>query len=547
MILGTPIAGTYARAEGRLVPLLESRDGAAVLDGVEAPVPHHRIDTVLVIQEEPPEPGRPFPAPAAHGAPTNPAARPDARAELRELVPRLGPQGWREIDIECVALGTRVEVVASVVTDGDRHPWIPPQDVVDALQRSRAVEYRPEPGAWTTARCTAVVGAEAEFETGHSEVRWADGEDDPQAAFDELRYFPRVQAPEWLLGQAWRHFADHRDAAGTRGPVRMAQVFDGRDGDGRPLAHRPVLPWLEKQLVLDYLLGGEVVLSARSTSEDEVDPQRPPEVPKQFHTDGTWAWPLATAYYLGAHDITPPRDFLDHIRRNGHRCPAIVADHAAEQAKALVLGADPDALDGERTADAIDVARRFISRFGVSRRFYSFTEPLEGGWSMLREPDGWWSVFCLDEGEVRNESRFPEAYGAAAHLIGAVALTRTSMLREPDEPLADYECPIEPLGPDLPLTHYDDRFVVVLPDGAEVDRFGTPDGNTVFVPGTGLPHRSMPPEQTPGEYRRYRVLGGFEVVTGVIKPDHGQVGGGQAYFLPQPVGELVAGGWLAEL
>ncbi|WP_243790128.1 TNT domain-containing protein [Saccharopolyspora gloriosae] len=547
MILGTPIAGTYARTGGRLLPLLESRDGAAVLGGVDAPVPHEQVDAVLIVQGEAPEPERPFPASAAHGAPTNPAARPDVRAELAGLIERSSPEGWREVLVECGALGTRIEVVASVVTDGGRHTWIPPQELVDALQRSRAVEYRPEAGTWTMARCTAVAGQEPAFETGHAEVRWTHGEQDPQAAFDELCYFPRAQAPEWLLAQALRHYENYRDAQEPGGPVRMVRVFDGKDDDGRPWAHRPVLPWAEKQLLLEYLLDGRVVLSARGTSADEVDPQRPAQVPKQFHTDGTWAWPLAVAYYLEIHDITPPRDFLDHVRRNGHRCPEIIADHAAEQAKALVLGADPETMDGERTAGAINVARHHLSRLGVSRRFYSFTEPLEGGWSMLRDADGWWSVFCLDRGEERNKSRFPTAYAAAAHMIGAVALTSDSMQREPDESLADYECPIEPLEPDRPLSHYDDRSVVVLPEGAEVDRFGTADGNTVFVPGTTLPHRSVPPEEAPGEYHRYQVVRGYEVVTGVIKPDHGQVGGGRAYFLPQPVGDLIADGWLVEI
>jgi len=542
VILGTPIAGTFAGTGGRLVPLRELRGGTAVLDGAELPV--EQLETVLVIQAEPPTPGRAFPAPAAHGAPTSPALRPDVRAELREAVEQFAPEGWREVRLDASALGTRIEITAAVVTADGSHGWIPPQELVDRLQRTRAVEYLPESGTWTTARVTAAQGGELTFETTREQPRLT-GED-PQAAFDELRYFPRAQAPDWLLTPAWEHYDRHR-AGEPRGPVRMVQVFDGKGADGRPLAHRPVLPWAEKQLVVDYLGGGEIILSAGSTSEDEVDPQRPPEVPKQFHTDGTWVWPLAVAYYLHVHDIAPPRDFLDHVRRNAHRPPEVVAEHAAEEAKALVLGTDADQLDAERTENAIYLAAEAISRLGVSRRFYSFTEPLEGGWSMLREPDGWWAVFCVDEGVVSNKSRFPEPNSAAAHLIGCATLTRASMLREPDEPLADYECPIAPLGPDLPLSHYENRLLAVLPDGAEVDRFGEPDGNTVFVAGTTLPQRSAPPQQQPGEYRRYRVVGGLRAVSGVIKPDHGQVGGGTAYFLPKPVGDLVADGALAEL
>ncbi|GAA3365304.1 TNT domain-containing protein [Saccharopolyspora gregorii] len=542
MIVGTPVAGTLALADGRWHGWLESRDGTAVLAGFDAPVPVERIESAVVVQGEPPAPRRTFPAPAAHGAPTEPALRPDVRAELGEVLRRSAPAGALEVGVACTALGTRVEVSGTATTGTGAHTWIPPQEVLDALRRARVVEYRPESGAWTTARCTAAPGGEPVVEFGRGEP----AEVAPQDAFDELRLFPRAQAPEWLLGPAWHHYEQHRADAGA-GTVRMARLFDGADAEGRPFAYRPVLPWVEKRLLVEYLSGGAVVLAARSTSADEVDPSRPPEVPKRFHTDGTWVWPLSMAYYLDVHDISPPRDFLDHVRARAHRLPEVVADHAVEQAKALVLGSEPDAFDAERTAGAIDLARRFIAALGVSRRFYSFAEPVEGGWSMLREADGWWSVFCVDGGEVRNSSRFPEAHAAAAHLIGAVALTRDSMQREPDEPLAEYECRIVPLGPDRPLSAYEDRRHAMLPDGAEVDRFGAPDGNAVFVAGTTLPQRSLPPGREPGEYRRYRVVRGFEVLTAVARPDHGQVGGGTAHLLPQPVGELVAGGWLAEV
>ncbi|MEU6127720.1 TNT domain-containing protein [Saccharopolyspora sp. NPDC047091] len=542
MIVGTPVAGTLALVDGRWHGWSESRDGSAVLAGFEAPVPVERIGSVVVVQGEPPEPGRAFPAPAAHGAPTEPALRPDARAELGAALRAAVPAGARGVGVECTALGTRVEVSGTATTDSGEHAWIPPQEVLDALRRARVVEYRPESGAWTTARCTAAPGGAPVVEFGHDRP----AEVAPQDAFDELRHFPRPQAPEWLLGPAWRHYEQHR-AAGGAGPVRMARLFDGADAEGRPFAYRPVLPWVEKRLLVDYLSGGAVVLAARSTSADEVDPSRPAEVPKRFHTDGSWVWPLSMAYYLDVHDIAPPRDFLDHVRARAHRLPELVADHAVEQAKALVLGSDADEFDAERTAGAIDLARRFIAALGVSRRRYNFAEPVEAGWSMLREADGWWSVFCVDGGEVRNHSRFPEAHAAAAHLIGAVALNRSSMQREPDEPLAEYECRIVPLGPDLPLSAYGERRHAMLPDGAEVDRFGTPDGNTVFVAGTTLPQRSLPPGREPGEYRRYRVVRSFEVLTAVAAPDHGQVGGGTAHLLPQPVGELVAGGWLAEV
>ncbi|MGW1679107.1 TNT domain-containing protein [Saccharopolyspora sp. NPDC002376] len=531
MILGTPIHGTHALVNGEYrqdVPLDQAEGGFVVQHDEPRAVPSG------------------FPAPASYGG------FPDRFAQQRDLLQALGetvaaglPDGWQQAEVVCAALGNRIEITAAVTTDGE-HQWIPTQDVVAALRRHREVSYHPETGAWTYARFHISQDG-SDFRTGHDEPSWTKAPEDSRAHYEELRYYPRNTVPQWLLEPAWAHFVEHRDTDERAEPVRMAELFDGRDAENRPLVHRPALSWVEKQSVLYYLHGGEILLRAYSTDPDEVDPQRPPEVPKQFHTDGTWVWPLAMAYYLEAHDIAPPRDFLDHIRRLSYEPPREIADRAAAEAKALVLGGDPDALQQFDPAGAIDLARGFISAMGMSTRFYSFEEPVGGGWSMLRGADGWWSVFCLDQGAVKNRSRFADPYAAAAHLIGAMSLTRTQFLREPDEPLQDFECRYEPFPGEPPLAAYDDKFLVTLRAGDEVDRFGEPTGNTVFVAGTTLPQRSVPPQQPPGEYRRYRVVTGFDVISGVAKPDFGQVGGGTAFVLPDDVRALVADGWLAEV
>ncbi|MCI2417116.1 TNT domain-containing protein [Saccharopolyspora sp. K220] len=544
MILGTPIAETFGLVDGEY-RLLHHLEGDGVHVEGSGPVPLDQVTAVLFAQQDEACSVHPqFPARAAFGhLPDRSAQFRDLTRTLQDAVASALPEGWREAQVNCTALGTRIEITATVTTESE-HPWIPTQDVVDALRRLRNVAYHPETGAWTTASFR-INEAGADFRTGYDAPQWTRA-DDQRAYYEELRYFPRSEAPEWLFEAAWSHFANNRDTAAQPEPVRMAQVFDVHVDD-RAAAYRPALPWAEKRMVLDYLHGGEILLTAHGTSTDEVDPQRPPEVPKQFHTDGTWVWPLALAYYLEVHDIAPPRDFLDHIRRTGHRPPEVVADRAAAEAKALVLGADADHLEAFKPAEAIELARGFIGAMGMSTRFYSFEAAFEGGWSMLRDADGWWSVFCVDEGEIRNKSRFPDPFAAAAQLIGAMALTRTRFLRAPDEPLQDFECPFAPLPGEAPLAAYDSKFLVDLRVGDEVDRFGEPTGNTVFVAGTTLPQRSVPPQQPPGDYRRYRVLSGFQVVSGVVKPDFGQVGGGTAFVLPNDLQTLVAEGWLAEV
>lgn len=544
MILGTPIPGTYALVGGEHRQLDQVLDGGALLQGEEQPVPFDRVEAVLFAQQEEPRPAsRVFPAPAGYGTfPDRTDQVRDLERALHEAVVAGLPEGWQRAEVTCTALGTRVEVTAAVTTDAE-HPWIPTQEVVDALRRHRAVSYRPDTGAWTSARFQ--LGQDgSELQTGHDDPGWPD---DARAHHDELRYHPRTTAPAWLLERAWAHHAEQRGADEPAEGVRMAPLFDGRDAEGRPLVHRPALTSVEKQAVLEYLHGGEILLRAYSTDPDEVDPQRPPQVPKQFHTDGTWVWPLAMAHYLEAHDIAPPRDFLDDIRRRGHVPPEQVPDQAAAEAKALVLGGDPAALRQYDPQNAYELARGFISAMGMSTRFYSFEGPVEGGWTMLPVSGGWWSVFCTDEGRVRNEHRFPDPVAAAAYLIGAMSVTRRQFLREPDEPLQDFECRYEPFPGEPPLSAYDNKLMVTLRAGDEVDRFGEPTGNTVFVAGTTLPQRSVPPQQQPGEYHRYRVVSGFEVVSGVVKPDFGQVGGGTAFVLPNDVATLVQDGWLVEV
>jgi hypothetical protein len=504
------------------------------------------VELIFVDQSDEPRPVvGVFPQPAGYGAaPERPELHRAATNALRRAVVSAMPEGTREVELICTALGTRLEITATV----DGHQWIPAQGVVDALRSLRIAEYDPSTGAWTTARyrLEPLEPAGGDYRTGYDSPQWIRAEAEERAYHDELRYFPRRTAPEWLLEPAWRYHEEAREPRSAPERLRMAQVFDGRDAENRPVVYRPVLSWADKKMVLDYLSGGQFLLAAAGVEADELDAQRPAVVPEAYHTDGVWVWPLAIEYYLRVHDVAPERDFVDHIRRN-QQPPEEVAEYAIEAAKTVVVGPGVPDLAGPRIAEAIELAKGFISAMGMSRRFYSFEQPLEGGWSMLREADGWWSVFRVDGGKIKSRSRFPDPFGAAAHLIGAMALTRDRFLRAPDEPLADFECPIKPLPGERPLDTYDNKFLVDLRAGDEVDRFGDQAGNTVFVAGTTLPQRSAPPQQPAGDYRRYRVLTGFQVISGVVKPDFGQVGGGTAFVLPADVQTLINDGWLTEV
>lgn len=318
----------------------------------------------------------------------------------------------------------------------------------------------------------------------------------------------------------------------------MAEVFDGRDAEQRPVAYRPALTRAEKELVFAYLVAGHPVLSAQSTAEDELDPALPPHVPKQFRTDGVWAWPLSIAYYLDRHDITPPRGLLDHIRDRGYRTATAVADHAMAQAKSLVLGTAPESLEPVDAGDVVDLGVAAAST--ASRDRWKAVGACCGS----RTAGGRSSASARAGAGMRRGS--PKSCRPARTCSAAPPSTGDRVRRASDELLEDYECPFRPSPVDPPLAAFDGKRLGELAPGDEVDRFGTPEGNAVFVAGTTLPQRSAAPG-SPGEYRRYRVLSPFQVVTATARPEHGQVGGGVAFVLPQPVRELVGPGWIAEL
>jgi hypothetical protein len=86
-----------------------------------------------------------------------------------------------------------------------------------------------------------------------------------------------------------------------------------------------------------------------------------------------------------------------------------------------------------------------------------------------------------------------------------------------------------------------------IPEGTELDRFGTPDGNLTYVAGTPYEQRSLPPEWAEREYHRYRLARETDALTGIPVPWFSQPGGGTAYLLAEPVGTLLDAGVLEEV
>ncbi|WP_433261105.1 hypothetical protein ACQPZF_25915 [Actinosynnema sp. CS-041913] len=101
-------------------------------------------------------------------------------------------------------------------------------------------------------------------------------------------------------------------------PVEMfvVRVFDGVDAEGGPVFdedHPRIADPAERERVLAYLGGGELLLGSGDTMADVVAPERGRVVPMNYRTDGVWLWPDAVSYYLEHHDLAPDAPFLAHI------------------------------------------------------------------------------------------------------------------------------------------------------------------------------------------------------------------------------------------
>ncbi|MBS2963713.1 hypothetical protein KGA66_11685 [Actinocrinis puniceicyclus] len=116
----------------------------------------------------------------------------------------------------------------------------------------------------------------------------------------------------------------------------VARVFDGVNPDGSLLINRQNLDPREIPALVAYLTRAAVALSAPGTTRDELVPGAPPNVPRVFHSDGTWIWPAAVGYYLSLHQLPPQPELLAHIRSRKYTLGPVHPE-AAQAAAAQIL------------------------------------------------------------------------------------------------------------------------------------------------------------------------------------------------------------------
>ncbi|WUH97387.1 TNT domain-containing protein [Spirillospora sp. NBC_00431] len=457
------------------------------------------------------------------------------------------PPLWRTISGYYQAVGGHVEFPAMTChrADGAVTPWTAPAATAALLDRLRAGTHAFQGSTWCR------IDFEVVYEDGDVRCRASFRHDDephwdvePSSADvrRELERFPRDEVPEWMtdrLGGRAQPATVADVPVPPAGGLRRARIFDHAGPDGaRPAVSRPPVPPDELERVTEYLRDGAIVMAARSNAPDRLDSSRGAVVPLTFHTDGTWVWSGAVAYYLSEHGVAPEADLVAHIRANGFQVPAVDED-TMNAANASVTGqAVPERVLAEpEPVDWTNALQHRLDQLRVDRAAYRINDTAEGVWCLLTEEDRW-SVFQMRDGARRKEITFDDTEQAAAHLLGRLLI---------DPRYTVQDGPFEPLRGEPPLTLLRDRHVMELSAGTEVDRYGGSEGNVTYAARTPYPRRSLPREWQDRPYHVYRLQEPVETLTGTAVPWFGQPGGGTAHVFRRSIAELLAAGVLVEV
>ncbi|WP_189210562.1 hypothetical protein [Actinokineospora fastidiosa] len=98
-------------------------------------------------------------------------------------------------------------------------------------------------------------------------------------------------------------------------PVRVAPVFDGASANRGPWfspARELVVDADERQKLLDFLDGGEVVMAAENHLPDVLAKSPADVVPADLRSDGAWVWSAASGYFLDRHLVAPDPALVEH-------------------------------------------------------------------------------------------------------------------------------------------------------------------------------------------------------------------------------------------
>ena len=174
---------------------------------------------------------------------------------------RAAPEEWDRLTVDYRAVGRYAEADGEVVySDEEIHDWPVPAEITALFARLRTGMYRDGRGTWFNASYRLDHPSSYNLDYDRDEPDWRQPPP-PQAYADDLQTYPRTpdNIPEWLMRRVSNQPAE---LPGPR--FRVARIFDGPGGNGRPLVNRPTIPEGDRAELLDYLNSGPVVSSSRA-------------------------------------------------------------------------------------------------------------------------------------------------------------------------------------------------------------------------------------------------------------------------------------------
>jgi hypothetical protein len=145
----------------------------------------------------------------------------------------------------------------------------------------------------------------------------------PQGGYPQQGAYPQgpvaQPAPPVPVAQPGPGFSQGPAGPPQGGAFPVAELFDGRMPDGRPLIERTALDPREIPVLMAYLTQAPVVLTAPGFGPDQMIPSHPAAVPRAYHSDGFWIWAAEVGYYLYRYQLPPHAAFLAHIRARNYQ------------------------------------------------------------------------------------------------------------------------------------------------------------------------------------------------------------------------------------
>ncbi len=147
---------------------------------------------------------------------------------------------------------------------------------------------------------------------------------------------------------------------------RLGFFCDLPHGDPHEVALSAVIGQLDEQVaenVTSFLRQGSVITPTVGTRCYDVLSGKHEDIGAlEILSDGTWAWPSDTAYFVEKYRALVPNDFLQHAERSGWSPFQLIGDRVEEAARELLVkqGASSNVATIGSAEEAIEAARAHL-------------------------------------------------------------------------------------------------------------------------------------------------------------------------------------------